>query len=59
MCSDTLGEASDIIIKQKHQQAVCFFSFIGLSPFFFSNIKKHKVKVKVARPSLACATDET
>ena len=41
------------IIKQKHQHAVCFFSFIGLS-LFFSNIKKRKVKVKVARPSLAC-----
>ena len=58
MCPDTLGDASDIYNQTKTPTGSMFFLFYRTFAFFFSNIKKHKVKVKVARPSLACATDE-
>ena len=58
MCPDTLGDASDIYSQTKTPTCSMFFLFYRTFAFFFSNIKKHKVKVKVARPSLACATDE-
>ena len=58
-CVPILWAASDIYNQTKTPTCSMFFLFYRtFAFFFFSNIKKHKVKVKVARPSLACATDE-
>ena len=54
MCPDTLGDASDIYNQTKTPTCSMFFLFYRTFAFFLSNIKKRKVKVKVARPSLAC-----